>query len=150
MTCYLGVNGTDYTKKDGILYQDSQTRPRDVTDGLSNTLLIGERPPGPDFWYSWWYAGYGQFGSGSPDMLLGCSELNDGATNAEGCPPGPYEFGPGDQEDQCHVFHNWSFHPGGANFAMADGSVRLISYDAKDIMPAIATRSSGEIAQVPY
>lgn len=149
LTNYLGVNGTNYTTKDGIFYRDSQTRPKDVTDGLSNTLMIGERPPSSDFWYGWWYAGFGQDASGSPDMLLGTREINNGARYAEACLPGPYEFGPGSQDEQCDVFHFWSLHPGGANFAMADGSIRLIAYGANDILPALATRSGGEIAQVP-
>jgi prepilin-type N-terminal cleavage/methylation domain-containing protein len=50
-TNYLGVNGTDYTTRDGVFYQDSKTRTADIRDGASNTLLIGERPPSPDFWY---------------------------------------------------------------------------------------------------
>jgi hypothetical protein len=32
----------------------------DITDGLSNTLMVGERPPSSDFQYGWWYAGAGQ------------------------------------------------------------------------------------------
>jgi prepilin-type processing-associated H-X9-DG protein len=42
------------------------------------------------------------------------------------------------------MFHFWSPHPGGANFAIADGSVRFIAYTANDIMPALASRAGGE------
>ena len=85
LTSYVGVAGTDYMSKDGIFFLDSQVRPTDIRDGLSNTFLIGERrtsfetEPSPDHGYGWWYAGAGQSLSGSPDMVLGMSEVNLGA-----------------------------------------------------------------------
>jgi prepilin-type processing-associated H-X9-DG protein len=47
------------------------------------------------------------------------------------------------------MFHFWSPHPGGANFALADGSVRFLPYAANDVLPALATRAGGEVAAVP-
>lgn len=143
-TSYLGVNGTNYTARDGVFYLDSRTRTRDVADGLSNTIVMGERPPSADFWYGWWYAGFGQSGSGSPDMLLGVRELNDGATYLESCPPGPYRFQKGKRGEMCATLHYWSYHPGGANFAFGDGAIRFLSYTADDVLPALATRAGGE------
>jgi len=46
-------------------------------------------------------------------------------------------------------YHFWSPHPGGANFALADGSVRLLNYSANALMPALASRAGGEVAAVP-
>jgi prepilin-type processing-associated H-X9-DG protein len=51
--------------------------------------------------------------------------------------------------DQCDLFHFWSLHPGGANFAFADGSVRFLTYAADDVLPALATRAGGEAVTVP-
>lgn len=154
-TDYVGVNGTNYREKDGVFYLDSATRSSDVTDGLSNTLFIGERPPSSDFWFGWWYAGYGQAGSGSPDMLLGVSELNDTGALAEvnhlgGCDPGPYSFQRGNRNQQCHVLHFWSHHPGGGHFALGDGSVQFIAYADGEVMNQLATRSGGEVFDAPW
>jgi prepilin-type processing-associated H-X9-DG protein len=51
----------------------------------------------------------------------------------------------GDFDNEWHSFHFWSLHPGGANFAFADGSVRFLAYSANTILPALATRAGGEV-----
>ncbi|MFM7562898.1 MAG: H-X9-DG-CTERM domain-containing protein, partial [Planctomycetota bacterium] len=82
---------------------------------------------------------------GSPDMLLGARERNDGASKLEDCPPGPYRFSPGKQGQPCDTFHFWSYHSGGANFALADGSVHFLAFSADEILPLLATRAGGEV-----
>ncbi|MDG1808443.1 MAG: DUF1559 domain-containing protein [Pirellulaceae bacterium] len=146
LTSYVGVCGTNYTTEDGVFYRDSATRAADIKDGLSNTIMIAERPPSADEWYGWWYAGFGQEGSGSPDMLLGAREINDGATYAEDCPRGPYEFSRGEIEQQCDLFHYWSLHPGGSHFANADGSIHFHVYEIdSELIPALATIAGTEV-----
>ena len=149
LTSYVGVNGTDYLSRDGVFYKDSQIRFAEIKDGLSHCLMIAERPPSADNWYGWWHAGRGQGGSsGSPDMVLGAQERNDGALYCESCDTGPYAFGPGKMERQCDLFHYWSLHPGGGNFVLCDGSTKFISYSASDIVAALATRSGREVASL--
>jgi prepilin-type N-terminal cleavage/methylation domain-containing protein/prepilin-type processing-associated H-X9-DG protein len=143
LTSYLGVNGTSAYRKDGCLFLDSAIRLTDIGDGTSNTLLIGERPPSPDAVLGWWYAGWGQDKDGEADMLLGVRTANN-RRYAPACGVGPYHFAAGTFSNQCDSFHFWSPHPGGANFAFADGSVRFVSYSANGIMPALATRAGGE------
>jgi prepilin-type N-terminal cleavage/methylation domain-containing protein len=145
-TSYVGVLGTAYDRSDGVLFLDSRVRLRDIRDGTSNTLLAGERPPSADFWYGWWYAGFGQRGTGSADMLLGVRERNLGGGFVAQCPPGPFHFREGRLHEQCDLFHFWSLHAGGAWFLFADGSVHFLAYSADNVLPALATRAGGEIA----
>jgi prepilin-type N-terminal cleavage/methylation domain-containing protein/prepilin-type processing-associated H-X9-DG protein len=142
-TSYLGVEGIDQFRKDGLLYLDSAVRLTHVADGTSQTLLVGERPPSSDFRLGWWYRGWGQAREGSAEMLLGTRERN---TSRPNCPPGPYQYGAGRIDNLCDAFHFWSLHPGGANFLFADGSVRFLRYDADPILSALSTRAGGEVA----
>jgi prepilin-type N-terminal cleavage/methylation domain-containing protein/prepilin-type processing-associated H-X9-DG protein len=158
LTAYLGVEGVNLKRKDGVLFANSGVRFADVTDGTSNTLMVGERPPSPDDYWGWWYAGAGQFyvgpsGSvlaGSMDMVLGMQEKNYRVwPDVVDCPAGPYGYGPGKIGNICDVFHFWSRHPGGANFLFADGSARFISYGDSSVMAALSTRAGGEAASLP-
>jgi prepilin-type N-terminal cleavage/methylation domain-containing protein/prepilin-type processing-associated H-X9-DG protein len=162
-TGYLGVSGTNLRANDGVLYWNSAVRAADVTDGLSNTLAAGERPPNYNLYFGWWYNGAGQwdrsFGtawvhnSGSCDGILGMAELNlkanPSSTALRACPDGPYAFGPGTIHDPCDQFHFWSLHSGGSNFLMADGSVRFFNYGSASVLTQLATRAGGEAVGVP-
>ena len=135
--------GVDSKSRDGVLYLNSATRIAEITDGTSNTLLVGERPPSTDLIFGWWFAGYGQDGTGSCDVVLGAAEKN---VYGYGCPAGPYTFAPGNPNNQCDQFHYWSNHTGGANFLLGDASVRFLSYSAGAVvLPLMATRSGGEV-----
>jgi prepilin-type N-terminal cleavage/methylation domain-containing protein/prepilin-type processing-associated H-X9-DG protein len=145
LTSYVGVLGTAWNYTDGVLFLDSRVRLTDITDGTSETLMAGERPPSPDYWYGWWYAGSGQAGTGSVDMLLGVADRSLGGGYSSDCPLGTYNFQPGQPGNECDIFHFWSRHAGGAHFIFADGSVRFLTYAAEPIMPALGTRAGGEI-----
>jgi prepilin-type N-terminal cleavage/methylation domain-containing protein/prepilin-type processing-associated H-X9-DG protein len=150
LTSYVSVVGLDYKSTAGVLFLDSRVRGVQITDGTSTTIMVGERPPSPDFWYGWWYAGDGQSLTGSPDMLLGVRERNLGDDPAvAGCPPGPYHFTAGSFRTQSDLFHFWSPHDGGANFLFADGAVHFLPYSADSILPALATRAGGEPVSLP-
>jgi prepilin-type processing-associated H-X9-DG protein len=87
----------------------------------------------------------GSVKDGSADLVLGARERRVGPSYPW-CPKGPYPFKPGRVEDVCDAFHFWSPHAGGANFLLADGSVRLLRYDADAVLPALAARANGEVA----
>lgn len=150
-TSYLGVSGDNFKSPNGVLYQDSRVSLMDISDGTSNTLLLGERPPSADFQFGWWYAGIGQRLTGSADMILSVREPNlQPIVSGSKCGPGNYPFMPANGfDDPCGMFHFWSPHSGGANFALCDGSVRFLHYSADPIMPALATRAGAESVNVP-
>jgi prepilin-type processing-associated H-X9-DG protein len=142
-THYLGVMGKASANGDGVLYLNSRVSFREVTDGTSNTLMVGERPPSSDNRFGWWYAGVGQTWDGSADMLLGVQDYRT-TFRTPTCPEGPYFFSPGSTSNVCDIFHFWSQHIGGAHFLFVDGSVHFLRYSAAPIMPALATRAGGE------
>src|SRR5262249_8782141 len=61
LTNYLGVNGRNQFTYNGILHVNSSVRLTDVTDGASQTLLVGERPPGFGGQAGFWFAGCGLY-----------------------------------------------------------------------------------------
>ena len=143
MTSYMGVAGTSLYLKDGIFNVAFSVRFRDITDGTSNTLMVGERPPGPKGMYGAWYSTWG-YTICPVSQILPASR----GTYEEGdCPI--YAFRSGGIDNPCDLAHFWSLHAGGANFALADGSVRFLRYDAAAVLPLLATRAGGEVVEVP-
>ena len=127
-----------------------------VTDGLSNTLMVGERPPSADLVFGWWFAGAGYDAAGTGDITLGVREIAPSSlTGYTACTNGPYNQGPynfraGNINEVCDMFHFWSFHSGGSNFVMGDGSVRFMTYSSADpVLPAMSTKDGGEVVQIP-
>jgi prepilin-type N-terminal cleavage/methylation domain-containing protein/prepilin-type processing-associated H-X9-DG protein len=104
------------------------TKPAKITDGMSKTLLIGEKYIRGD----WYGGGYSSDDTGPTDgwdpdiMRLTCvAPLNDGTTNF------PYtgNIGGNPGEPVWQTYMAGSAHTGGFNCCFADGSVHSISYD---------------------
>jgi prepilin-type N-terminal cleavage/methylation domain-containing protein len=138
-TNYLGVMGTSRTSNDGILFHcgyNGVVRLKDVTDGASHTMIMGERGLS-NSQYGWPYCGCGDTGdiysTGNGDNLL---------STQLGLAPG--------LADGNHDFHFWSYHPHMAQFLFADGSGQPLSYDIDfKVFKALSTRAGGEIFQGP-
>jgi len=110
----------------GVFFLNSAVRPVDVADGLSNTFFVGEKVMrGPDLGWM----------SGTRATLR-----NTGARlNAPDAPP------PG-ADPKLRVGGFGSHHPGGANFAFGDGSVRFINDSVNtQIYRQLAARADGEM-----
>lgn len=150
-TSYLGSVGKNGRSYDGVLYEDSRVRMIQITDGLSCTLIVGERPPSHDLQFGWWYAGTGSMVGGLGDMILGVRTPNLPPFLAgEPCGVGVYEYGSATGfDDPCGRFHFWSPHLGGANFLFADGAVRFLPYSANGLMVELASIAGGESTQAP-
>ncbi len=161
LTSYLGVSGRNQFKEangqDGVLYVNSAVNMASVTDGTSNTLLIGERPPSNNLLYGWQWAGAGESPHfGATDVVLGVFERPLSSSAA----PDFYRAGSVNDPTDSHRYHFWSLHPGGGNWALCDGSVRFIAYTAAGpqntsgspytptVIEALATRAAGEVVSL--
>ncbi|MCE9528276.1 MAG: DUF1559 domain-containing protein [Planctomycetales bacterium] len=155
---YLGISGSmsimvqvgpnTFQSAPGMLGNEPGTNFAAVTDGLSMTLMVGERPPPASGqagrWYSEWRAG-GGFPGPDEAMLI----PSPGGFPQDPCQPSGPGFGPGKLDNPCDRYHFWSLHPGGGNFLFGDGSVRFFHYSSAPIMPALATRSGHETVGIP-
>jgi prepilin-type N-terminal cleavage/methylation domain-containing protein/prepilin-type processing-associated H-X9-DG protein len=151
LTSYVSVSGVTYF--DGLGIIGNSTGPNTVvsiTDGTSNTLLVGERPPGIDSYWGWYAETTGIDENSGVQNAAGASYYGSDQ-NGNPCYGGPYVYGSGPNTvvNPCSFNWMWSPHTGGANFVMADGSVRFINYSAASVMPALATRAGGEVASAP-
>jgi prepilin-type processing-associated H-X9-DG protein len=150
---YIGNGGKLSPSRDGVIVGTNPVALLYITDGTSQTLAFGERPPPKNMFRGWVYVGWGIRGYGRLDSLLGVSDPNPFPKSRPeiACGPGPFPYQQPDlhAKDDCAFFQYWSLHSGGANFAFADGSVRFLSYSANAILPALATRAGGEVVEIP-
>jgi prepilin-type N-terminal cleavage/methylation domain-containing protein/prepilin-type processing-associated H-X9-DG protein len=107
----------------GIFFVNSRTRIADVTDGTSNTILLGERMLYDRYRadINWWFSGW--LGASLFDTL---TAMNPQRLVAIASLPPPNPSGWPGVEDNALWNSASSRHPGGADFAMADGSVRFL------------------------
>ena len=155
LTCYLGNAGTASKASDGVLSSQSKTKLIAISDGTSNTFMVGERPPNSNKEFGWWFAAYGYDGIGTGDSVMTSNDLalanyfiaNFSAAPNKPCDaPAAQKIGlvPGKVDVGCDAAHYWSFHTGGALFLMGDGSCRFVSYSNNPVVAAMSTRSGGE------
>jgi prepilin-type N-terminal cleavage/methylation domain-containing protein/prepilin-type processing-associated H-X9-DG protein len=118
---------------DGVFYHNSGVTYKDIKDGTSHTVAVGERSfiltpqyqKGMDLGLSTWVGSPPNDGCG-PGLVLG--------TGA---------YTPNTRQDDLHNFS--SRHPTGTNFALVDGSVRFVSQDLDDqFFRALCTMAAGD------
>ena len=138
----------------GLLFRNSASRFRDITDGVSNTMLLGERASEHDFTSgtaavdanSTWYAalpnvmrpsGMMMMGpEGSASLVLG----HVGQTMMNGM---EMHHTPNNTN---HIANFSSRHEGGIQFVMADGSVHFLSENIDyNTFRWLGERADGEV-----
>ncbi len=140
------VTGQPYSSRDddngyggfgtqGVFDCDSQTTIADITDGTSNTFLVGEVSwdnPFTGTRYRSWMRGCQNGGNG---WIGGCRNVANGINTP-----------------QIALFNDIAFgsqHPGGANFVMCDGSVHFVRENINlGVLKAAASRNGGEVNQL--
>ena len=130
---------------EGAMYEYGVVKFSDFRDGTSNTILLGEiavvtDDQGEKCWVvADWFAGWTSMqrvpragiNHPWPNLPGACSVAPH--SNAPQCGPNPtLGFG--------------SYHPGGANFVFADGSVKFLKDSTSPgVLSALGTRAGGEI-----
>jgi prepilin-type N-terminal cleavage/methylation domain-containing protein/prepilin-type processing-associated H-X9-DG protein len=131
---YCGTSGARGLGRPGVLYELSRVRLTDITDGTSNTLMLGERINQPD-------TGLGAFTSGWYGQLAtGSAYPPNSIPHLETIGFIPINF------DRKYPYCYSSYHTGGAQFALCDGSVHFISQSIDSATyEALGSRSGGEV-----
>ena len=171
-----GSNLQPETQLHGVFFRNSSTRTRDITDGMSNTAIIAEIKTGPNGTSSFQKIPAGDPRDFSvatsssvnwtgSDQLFPPSSCENRATNAwdyrglqwyralmvatyynHTLPPNaPFRDCVSSNLYQAHLAAR-SYHSGGVNCALADGSIRFVSNNVDDnVWRAVGTKANGEV-----
>jgi len=116
------LSKADLKLVNGIVTQRSQIRMADITDGASNTYLVGEKYICPDHYFTGLDGGDDQsaYHGDSDDQCRWTGQ--DTATTIATNPPLP------DTPGMLNSYIFGSAHPSGFNMALCDGSVHKMNY----------------------
>jgi prepilin-type N-terminal cleavage/methylation domain-containing protein/prepilin-type processing-associated H-X9-DG protein len=149
-----GLTLEDYAEvADGPLYRNSRTRIADVTDGLSQTVFIGEHSsvlsnktwvgvvPGAAVCPN----NPARFPISECDHAATLVNVHSGPASDEVDPVTGFAPIHPPNSPLCHVCQMYAEHPSGANVLFGDGSVRFISmFIHQPTWAALSSRSEGD------
>ena len=149
-----GTGTQSGTVMNGVFYQMSSTRMRDLVDGSSSTLLVSELILQPDRsttlgtngqdWRGWYWDNFGgtiYFSTEFPpntdqvDQIISC--VNTALSPCAAIPNGT---------SGRIVLYSRSYHTGGVQVTLADGSVRFISQSLnRTLFQYLGSRNDGNV-----
>jgi prepilin-type processing-associated H-X9-DG protein len=153
-TSYIGISDAfppgSLQALPGVFSGEAGCRITDITDGASQTIMVGERPPPDSLQAGWWYPAGWVYRPGfrGPNNVILFGDVSNPFNGDDGCFV-RVALGPGRPDNPCDRWHLWSFHPGGANFLFADGAARFLPYSAEPLMIPLATRNGEEVIDLP-
>ncbi len=133
-------NGIFFRGGRADINRQSATPMAAVIDGTSNTLMIGEAIPRwcTHTWW-WWFNGTTATTAVPLNQRAICANTGNRTADLNACWgdwPNNYTF--------------MSMHPGGAQFALADGSTRFVPQTIDlTLYRSLGTMANGEVAQLP-
>ena len=144
---HMNPNKSPMIDGNGISVGDSKTAVRDITDGTSQTLFVGEITGAKGFWGSK-PAYFGHF-----IATHTIQDTHEGINSSNTVPGGRNEASDpidGDGGNRHVEFYEEigfsSFHPGGCHFLMADGSASFMEEDIDPkTLAALPTRAGQEV-----
>jgi prepilin-type N-terminal cleavage/methylation domain-containing protein/prepilin-type processing-associated H-X9-DG protein len=124
---YNPTDPGNYAKFSGISFIKSQVTITMITDGTSNTYLLGEKYVNPDYYLAGldWGDDWSML-TGQQDDAFRCVGWPDATSPSGYFPAAPLQDQPGNMAPSAYSFG--SAHSGGLNMSLCDGSVRFISY----------------------
>jgi prepilin-type N-terminal cleavage/methylation domain-containing protein/prepilin-type processing-associated H-X9-DG protein len=146
--CYHDSAAPIDVDNNGVLFLNSSIRLKDITDGKAYTLMIGEHVPVPA--PTEWYQGVENTlcYSGTDGIArFDTATLNSGVNYWEMASDDPEDLAAAAAAAAPVVAQTFnSIHSGGANLALADGSVRFVSQSTDALtLRRLGNRHDGEV-----
>ena len=125
----------------GLIHDRSKVRLSQVTDGLSNTFMVGEKYLDPTHYTT------GADLADNENLYVGFDNDNCRSTPANYFPPRrDSKTPPAPWTTSKNLYIYGSAHPAGFNVGLCDGSVRVITYEIdKDSFRRWGNRADGEV-----
>ncbi|NLY99800.1 MAG: DUF1559 domain-containing protein [Pirellulaceae bacterium] len=134
--CHHPVEAPIDADNKGVFFLNAALRYEEIGDGCSQTLFLGEKFVDDNDSLGWM--------SGTRATLRNAGEqINANQTRTD---HGQAAEAPPEDKGKLYVGPFGSHHPGGANFALGDGSVRFISETIEpQVFQQLADRSDGQL-----
>jgi prepilin-type N-terminal cleavage/methylation domain-containing protein/prepilin-type processing-associated H-X9-DG protein len=155
LTWYAATRSSRDFNSDGVISSavNHGRKPADISDGLSNTIVVIERPPGSDLYWGWWDypSDFDTLTSGVTVRYYVYSDTG-GFLGGQACKFPALMGQTADVYNSCSFNAPYSPHQGGANTLFTDGSVRFMTYagsqtvvsNGKTLIEALITINGNE------